>query len=128
MPENRPQRESKHPDEWERDLNPDRMAGQNIGPDASEPERGTRTAYDVKPVHRALSDWPDDELKRIPVLEEGTRLRQGATYLNLRERDRGEVTATGEMQAAPGDAWVPKDEVPYPTWNRLRGVDDPERL
>jgi hypothetical protein len=127
MPEFKPQREQKHPDEYQQDLNPDRMAGQNIGPDAADAER-TRTAYDVKTLHRALSDWPDDELKRIPVVPEGERLRQGARYMNLCDRDRGEVTATGEMRADAADAWVPKDAVPYPTWNRLRGVDDPERL
>lgn len=122
-----PQRERKHPDEWERDLNPNRMEGQNVGPLSSERERRLRTAFDVKPLHRAMRDWPDEDLKRVPVLEEGTRLQQGATYLNLREPERGEFTAMGDMAAGPGDAYVPKDEVPYPTWNRLRGIDDPER-
>ncbi len=122
-----PQREKKHPDEWERDLNPDRMEGQNVGPVSSDRERGDRTAFDVKPLHRVMRDWPDEELKRIPVLEEGTRLQQGATYLDLRDPERGEFTAMGDMAAGPRDAYVPKDEVPYPTWNRLRGIDDPER-
>ena len=45
---------SKHSEEWRRDLSPDRMAGQNIGGVAEEHERMTRSAYDVKPVHRAL--------------------------------------------------------------------------
>ena len=31
------------------------------------------------------------------------------------------------MRAAADDAFVPKDHVPYPTWNRLGGVDDPDR-
>jgi hypothetical protein len=121
-----PQTEQEHPDEWDRDLNPDRMAGQNVGAQGSDAERGIRTAYDVKPLHRALSGWEDDDLKRIPVLPEGTRLQQGATYMNL--RDREEFTATGDMSAGPSDAIVPKDEVPFPSWNRLRGIDDPQRL
>jgi hypothetical protein len=113
-----PQARSKHPEEWERDLNPDRMAGQNIGGAAEAREREARTAYDVKPVHRALDGFNDDELKQIPVLDPGTRLRQGATYLEL---GRGEFTATGEMSVEPGQYVVPKDRVHYETWNRLTG-------
>ncbi len=26
-----------------------------------------------------------------------------------------------------GNAYVPKDQVPYQVWNRLRGIDDVER-
>ena len=127
MPENKRQLDQALTDGFDRDLHPRHMAGQNIGPVSDEPHRTGRTAYDVRSVHRALRDWPDDELKQVPVLPEGTPLQQGGTYLNLREPGRGEVTAMGGMRAAPGDCWVPKDEVPYPTWNRLRGIDDPER-
>lgn len=128
MTDNTPQTDQKHPDRWERDLNPNRMEGQNIGPISSDTERGIRTAYDVKPLHRRLQRFEDDELKQVPVLPEGARLQQGATYLDLRDEGRGEFTATGQMEAGPNDAYVPKDEVPYPTWNRLRGIDDPQRL
>jgi hypothetical protein len=117
-----PQTEKKHPDEWERDLNPSRLEGQNIGIPQDLP-----TAYDVKEVHRSLGRFEDDELKQIPVLPEGERLRQGATYLDLTNPSRGEFTATGEMSASSGQRLVPKNDVPYPIWNRLRGIDDPER-
>ncbi|HEX8903538.1 MAG TPA: hypothetical protein VF771_01710 [Longimicrobiaceae bacterium] len=122
----KPQAEAKHPPEWERDLNPDHMAGQNIG---AEPDREVQvqTAYDVKPLHRGLSDFPDDELRQVPVLPRGERLQQGGTYLDLRSPERGEFTATGDMAADEGHAYVAKDQVPYETWNRLRGVRDPER-
>jgi hypothetical protein len=126
MAENRRQLEQAITDGFDRDLHPDPLAGQNIGP-RSDPTQNARTAYDVKSVHRSLRDWPDDELKEIPVLEEGAPLQQGATYLNLREPERGEIRAMGDMRATAGDAYVPKDHVPYPTWNRLRGIDDPER-
>jgi hypothetical protein len=117
----KPQTEQKHPDEWARDLNPDRMSGQNIGGVAEEHERMTPTAYDVKSVHRALSGFRDDELKQIPILDPGTRLRQGATYLDL---TRGEpITATGQMEAAPEQKLVPKDGVHYEIWNKLLGQD-----
>lgn len=122
-----PQTERKHPGEWERDLNPDHMAGQNVGERSADREQGLRTAYDEKPLHRRLGEWEDDDLKQIPILPEGQRLQQGATYLDLQQLDRGEFTAMGEMAAGPENAYVPKDEVPYSIWNRLRGVDDPER-
>lgn len=114
----KPQMEQKHPDEWNRDLNPERLAGQNIGGEAENRELGARTAHDVKPVHRALGEFRDDELKQIPILEAGTRLRQGATYLDL---DTGEFTATGEMAVERGHTVVPKDRVHFDTWNKLLG-------
>lgn len=127
MAENKRQLEQAITDGFDRDLHPNHMAGQNIGPVSDESQRTTRTAYDVQAVHRTLRDWPDDELKEIPVLPEGTPLQQGGTYLNLREPRRGEITAMGGMRASAADAFVAKDAVPYPTWNRLRGIDDPER-
>ena len=72
------------------------------------------------PVHRALEVFADDELKQIPILESGTRLRQGATYLDL---GGDEFTATGEMQVRPGQNVVPKDGVHYETWNKLIGEE-----
>jgi hypothetical protein len=107
---------AKHPEEWRRGLNPDRMAGQNIGGAAEAHERMTRTAYGAKRIHRALDEFTDDELKQIPILDSGTRLPQGATYLDL---VRAEFTATGEMAVAPGQTLVPKDGVHYEMWNRL---------
>lgn len=121
----RPQNEVKHPPEYQRDLNPSHMAGQNLGP-TSDREVAMRSAYDMKPLSREL-DLPDDELKRLPVVQAGERLQQGATYLDLRDPSRGEFTATGDMAAGPGNAYVAKEQVAYDTWNRLRGVNDPER-
>lgn len=123
----KPQTERKHPDEWQGDLNPDRMAGQNIGERSAEAEQGWRTAYDVKEVHRRLNEIPDDDLKNVPIVKPGTRLQQGAKYIDLKREQPREFTATGEMEAGDRDVYVAKDRVPYPLWNRLTGVDDPER-
>lgn len=121
-----PQTELRHPEEWAGDLNPDHMAGQNIGQPSSEREQEGRNARSHKEVNRALSGrFTDDELDQIALLEPGDRLQQGATYMDLRDPERREFTATGEMEA--GGATVPKDQVPYTLWNRLRGVDNPER-
>jgi hypothetical protein len=119
VPDAKPQMEQKHPERWSRDLNPDQMAGQNIGGIAEARERMTRPAHDVKPVHRALRNVGDDELKQIPILDTGTRLRQGATYLDL-QTGRA-FTATGEMSVAGDQLVVPKDGVHYDTWNKLLG-------
>jgi len=123
-----PQERGAPRDSFDRDLNPDHMAGQNVGGREADREVGIRTAYDCKEVHRALDGIPDDELKQVPVLREGERLQQGATYLDLFRREAGEFRATGDVVAEPGTAYVAKDQVAYPTWNRLRGVEDPERL
>jgi hypothetical protein len=128
-PTGRPQTEVKHPAEWQADLNPHHMAGQNIGERAGEREQGLPTAFDVKEAHRALRrDFADDELRQIPILTEGQRLEQGATYLDIRDPGRREFTALGGMQAEPDGWYVPKDAVPYSIWNRLTGVRNPDRI
>lgn len=127
--QSKPQTERKHPDEYQRDLSPDRMAGQNIGEVDGGSVGRRRNAHDVKDVHRTLHDeFRDDELRAIPVLEQGERLKQGARYMDLHDPERREFTATGDMTTGPETWIVPKDEVPYSLWNRLSGVDNPERI
>ena len=117
-----------HPEAWREDLNPNRMAGQNIGLDNPHPEQTARTAYDVKEAHRMLEGLTDDALKQIPVLWPGARLEQGATYIDLRDPRRREFTATGDMSAGEDNWYVPKDAVDYQLWNRLIGISNPDRL
>jgi hypothetical protein len=128
MPENYFRPDLKHPQPWESDLNPDALAGQNIGVLGPHPEDDTHTAYDVKHLHRQLHEFTDDELKSIPVLPVGSRLEQGATYIDLRAADCHEFRALGNMEAGPENWYVPKDRVGYALWNRLIGVQNPERL
>ena len=117
-----------HPQEWRADLNPNALAGQNVGPAAADSEKSARTAHDIKDLHRRFSGLADDDLRQIPVLPPGERLQQGATYFDLNDADRGEFTATGDMQAGPDNYYVPKSEVDHHLWNRLTGVREPERL
>lgn len=115
-----------HPERYRHDLNPDPTAGQNHGlhtADALGP-----SAYDVKDVHQTWSDLSNADLKQLSVLPEGTRLRQGAVYLDLNDPARGEIKALGNMEAGPEHRYVAKDAVPYDLWNALLGVDNPERL
>jgi hypothetical protein len=67
-------------------------------------------------------------LKGIPILPEGSRLEQGAVYVDLRDIAGGELKARGDTVAGPGQALVPKDQVDHYTWNWLIGVRNPERL
>jgi len=59
----------------------------------------------------------------VPLLAAGERLQQGATYIDLTQERPEEFTARGDMAALPGNAYVPKDRVPYEIWNRLIGEE-----
>lgn len=114
------------PGSFARDLNPDPEAGLNRGPRAD--AAAQQTAHDLKDVHQTWSGLSDADLKQIPVLAEGTRLEQGATYLDLNDPQRGEIRALGTMEAGPNNRYVAKKAVDYQLWNALIGVDNPERL
>jgi hypothetical protein len=93
----------------------------------AQPHASTRskTAYDIREVRRTLHHLPDDELNQVPILPEGMRLQQGATYVDLHSDRPEEFTAMGDM-VAQRDQWVvPKDQVPDPVWNRLLGRERP---
>lgn len=119
------QARQKHPDEWQRDLNPDHMAGQNVGQSSEATVDADRTAFHLRKAGRELRGIDDEQLKQVPVLAAGERLQQGATYIDLQEERPIEFTARGDMAALPGNAYVPKDRVPYEIWNRLIGEEKP---
>jgi hypothetical protein len=120
--------EKKHPPEYQQDLNPDAQQGINYGAVGPHPElQQPPTAYNVKEAHRQLSDFPDDVLKQIPILPEGSRLEEGAVYLDLKDPKRKEFTGRGNMVATPGHWYVPKSVVDYGLWNKLTGVTNPQR-
>jgi hypothetical protein len=115
-------------DTFDHDLHPHMHAGPHHGEMGPLPDKASRTLYDFKDVQRMLHGLNDDEMRSIPVVSEGTRLEQGATYIDLRDENGREFTATAEMIAGPDNLYVPKSEVHYVLWNRLRGVNDPKRL
>lgn len=118
------QAQQQHPDEWQQDLNPNHLAGQNIGP-ASEPDTSGRTAFHLRKAGMEVGRLDDEELKQVPLVDPGTRLQQGATYADLTRQPAFEFTARADMAAGPDDAYAPKDRVPYPIWNRLIGEEEP---
>ncbi len=115
-------------DEWEQDLHPNSIAGQNSGVASSQPEKDAPTAYDIKEMHSLLEDYTNDELKQIKILPPGTRLQQGAKYIDLMDQERKEFTAMGNMEAGPDNKYVPKTEIDYQLWHRLTGVHKPDAM
>ena len=77
------------------------------------PAKDAATAYEVKEVHRQFNGFTDDELRRIPIVPPGSRLEQGATYVDLQDPQLREFTATADMTAAPENWYVPKSEIDY---------------
>jgi hypothetical protein len=130
LPHSKPQDQVRHPAPWEQDLNPNRGAGERPG--SVQPR--TRPASELKRLTRALDGFTMDELAQIPVIEPGSRLAVGSVYIDLQDRERREFQVHGETVASAETAYVPKSEVPYPLWNRLRAgggnvpsKDDPRR-
>ena len=111
-------------EDFQRDLNPEDRAGEHHGI----PSYETVPAYEIKELHDRLPEYTDDELKAIQVVAPGGRLEQGAVYIDLSDRDRGEFRAMGDMVAGRDHWYVPKRGTDYVLWNRLIGVQNPERL
>jgi hypothetical protein len=124
--EEKPQAQRKHPDRSGDDLNPDRLQGQNVGPSPAE-DSNARTAAQIKEVTELLPNFRNDELREIPIVPRGSRLKQGAVYLDLRKPASGSFQTTGEMTAGPENLYVPKAEVAYEYWNRLIETLCPDR-
>lgn len=110
---------SHHPEHFRKDLNPDYQAGQNHGLEGEQYEEGAKTAYDYKDIQELLPDWSGSDLRELTIVPEGTQLQQGAVYFDLRNPQRGEFKARGDMIAEKDSRLVPKDRVSFDLWNRL---------
>lgn len=117
---------SRQNDDFTDDLRPDNLAGENHGQGLAL-EVGL-SAYDVKELHDTLADLTDDELKDIPIVPIGSRLEQGAKYIDLQHLEQGEFVATAGMVAEEDHYYVPKKATDYVLWNRLNQVTTPARL
>jgi hypothetical protein len=81
-----------------------------------------------KAATRLLPSLTDAELRRLVILEPGTPLEQGSTYVDLTDLGLGPFTAMGGEAVGPGSRLVAKRETDYRLWNRLVGQwVDPER-
>ncbi|MEO0459104.1 MAG: hypothetical protein AAF152_21345 [Cyanobacteria bacterium P01_A01_bin.114] len=104
---------------FKEDLNPNPKAGQNDGPGTIEPGRFEQTADDIEALHSRLGKLEKQALQAIPILKPGTRLQQGATYIDLSKSSVEEFTGMGDMSVEENGYIVPKDRVDYRLWNRL---------
>jgi hypothetical protein len=107
----------------QRDLNPAQDIGRSS---AGDPQ--ARTAAEIKTLVERLSEFTNDQLAQIPIVADGTQLKQGAVYLDLRDPAPVPITATAEMVAGPSHYYTLKAEVPYEIWNRLVESLGPARL
>ena|SRR6185437_9453696 len=115
--------------EWNDDLHPNARDIQRQQEEKHAPGKFGLMAEAIKALQQgALRDLTDEQLRAIPVLPVGSRLRQGATYLDLNDSQRRPFTATGAMIAGESNYYVPKDNIDYTLWNRLIGITNPERL
>ena len=121
--QNDPPLEELDRDDFDQDLRPNEFAGENSGADTAQNEKSAPSAYSHKELHDRFPGLSSADLKNIPILPAGTRLDQGATYLDLNNIEKGEYSAVSNETVGDKDYIVPKTEVGYPLWNRLTGKD-----
>jgi hypothetical protein len=80
-------------------------------------------AADDKVLYNRFPELTSDELSRLQILEPGTRLEQGGTYVDLNRLGEGPFKALGGHDATEGDRYVAKRDTDYELWNRLVGED-----
>jgi hypothetical protein len=99
--------------------------GTTVGPGGHTDE--TVSGADDKVLHRRLPELNSDELARLAVLESGTRLEQGGTYVDLNRLAEGPFKALAGHEVQRNQRIVAKRDTDYELWNRLVGQDtEPE--
>src|SRR6266568_9584575 len=83
--------------DFTRDLNAHDRTGEDHGENQTLLP-GAVSAGEIKSMHTILADLTDDELKNITILPAGTRLEQGAKYIDLRNLEQGEFVARSNME------------------------------
>jgi len=78
-------------------------------------------ASDDKRIVSKLKELDGNELARLSILKEGTRLEQGGTYLDLTRRGDGPFQALAGHVVGPREQIVAKRETDYDLWNELVG-------
>jgi hypothetical protein len=84
-------------------------------------------ASEDKNLHTRLPQLTGEELSRLQVLEAGTRLEQGGTYIDLNRLTEGPFKALGGHEVTENDHYIAKRDTDYELWNRLVDQDsDPD--
>lgn len=76
-------------------------------------------AAEDKEVREQLPELAHDLLGRLSIVNTGTRLDQGGTYLDLNAREQGPFTALGGQEAEANNRYVSKKDTDYELWNML---------
>lgn len=100
-------------DEFAADLESERPVGGHVD--------DSLTAVDDKELQGELPGFDRADLKRLSILTVGTSLDQGATYVDLNDRERGPFKAIGSQQAGADNRYVAKRDTDYEMWDRLVG-------
>jgi hypothetical protein len=108
------------------DLTANDGAGMNHGMEGQHPAWYGRSGASIKQLHTRLADLTNDELKQLTILPEGSRLKQGAKYLDLERLEQGEFVATAQMSVEPGQYLIARHDTDYLLWDRLSGVAEDE--
>ena len=111
----------------------DESFAEQIAPDRSTAELGghadeTIAAVADKALHERLPELSKADLAQLAVLETGTALEQGGSYLDLNDLGRGPIKALGGHEAGPQNRYIAKRDTDYELWNRLAGRDDEPRI
>jgi hypothetical protein len=78
-------------------------------------------AAEDKALRQAMPELSSELVSRLSVVNAGTQLEQGGTYLDLNDRERGPFKALGGQSANQGNRYVAKKDTDYELWNELVG-------
>jgi hypothetical protein len=110
---------SQEPAVFDGELRPHDEAPRNRGPLGTHPEEVP--AADIKALRvRFARELTHQELLELRLMPAGSRLEQGAHYLDLANLAAGEFVAMGGMEVQPGHYYVAKKDTEYALWDKLK--------
>jgi hypothetical protein len=105
---------------------PDDEYSADLGHGRERVDAGDTTAVTRPLAHHEAPDVRDrlgKDADRITVLQPGTRLQQGSTYLNLEDLAGGPFAALAGQVVGDGELIAAKSDIDHETWNVLTGQD-----
>ena len=108
--------------DFDNDLHPHNRAGQNDSPDRNEGRSAFMLKENESTLHPRLQALPNQELKQIPLLDTGTRLQEGAAYLDLRNLNGGAFQGMNNREVSADDAFVAKSHLDHEQFAYLTGA------
>jgi hypothetical protein len=87
--------------------------------DPADSTEETRTPTNHEPLPPAIDALDRGTRDQLLIVVEGTRLRQGSTYVDLDNVRAGPFKALAGQVTEPGQRLVPKHRVDHELWNAL---------